>query len=186
MSMKWQGQLKISIYILLIGSLLACGSQKEITESQRLGLERAVTTPTFKIQMQWAYPLSNTASQYLNNLQPGVRANGNRIYIADGSNYVQIKNDSVFVDLPYFGTRQISGGMPGNVGVQIKEALKDWELRPEKKANQRSIRIATKHKGEYYDLSIHLFAEGKATLVVSTSQRQSIRYEGRWSEGLED
>lgn len=184
--MKWQGQLKTSIYILLIGSLLGCGSERAMTEAERIGLEKAVSTPAFKIEMQWAYPLSNTAAQLLNNLQPGIRAAGNSININDGRNYVQLKNDSVFVDLPYFGTRQISGGYSDNVGVRVAEALKDWELRPEKKANERSIHISTKHKGEYYDLSIHLFSKGKATVVVNSSQRQSIRYEGRWSEGLDD
>lgn len=186
MSMKWQGQLGKGIGVLLIASVLACGGQREITETERLDLERAVRTPAFKIQMQWAFPLSNTASQYLNNLQPGVRANGNRIYIDDGNNYIQLKNDSVFVELPYFGTRQISGGLPGNVGIRVAEALKDWELRPIKKTNERSLQISTKHKGESYDLSIHLFSKGKATVVVNSSQRQSIKYEGRWSEGLED
>ena len=183
--MKWHRQLGKGIGVLLIASALACGGQREITETERLDLERAVTIPAFKIQMQWAFPLSNTAAQLLNTMQPGVRAAGNSININDGSNYVQLKNDSVFVELPYFGTRQISGGLPGNVGIRVADALKDWELRPEKKANERSLQISTKHKGEYYDLSIHLFSKGKATVVVNSSQRQSIRYEGRWSEGLD-
>jgi hypothetical protein len=115
-----------------------------------------------------------------------VRANGNRIYIADAVNYIAVKNDSVFVMLPYFGTRQISGGLPGNVNIQVAQALDDWEARPEKKDNQRSLHIATKHKGESYDISIRLFAKGKATVVLNTSQRQSIKYEGRWESVIKD
>jgi hypothetical protein len=184
--MKWQRHITKGIYILLVGILVACGSTKEVTETERANLEKAVTTPAFTIEMQWAYPLSSGSAQLLNSLQPGVRANGNRIYIADAVNYIAVKNDSVFVMLPYFGTRQISGGLPGNVNIQVAQALDDWEARPEKKDNQRSLHIATKHKGESYDISIRLFAKGKATVVLNTSQRQSIKYEGRWESVIKD
>lgn len=184
--MKWQRKIGKGIYVLLVGSLMACGSVREVTETERAVLEKAVTTPAFNIRMQWAYPLNSGSAQLLNSLQPGVRANGNRIYIDDGANYMQVKNDSVFVALPYFGTRQISGGLPGNVGVHVAQALDDWEAMPAKNTAERSLHIATKHKGEAYDLSIRLFAKGKATVVLNTSQRQSIKYEGRWKADIDD
>lgn len=178
--MKRHTHIGKGICLLLTGMLMACGSVKEITETERANIEKAVTTPAFKVRMQWAYPLNSGSAQLLNSLQPGVRANGNRIYIDDGSNYMEVKNDSVFIALPYFGTRQISGGLPGNVNVEVAQALEDWKANPEKKETERTLHIATDHKGESYDISVRLFAKGKATVVVNTSQRQSIKYEGRW------
>jgi len=173
--MRWMVSLVVGFCI------ISCSSSRTYTEVQISTLASAVSTPSFYINAQWALPLDNDAAQVLNALQPaGNVVNGNRVHIDNGTNFIKVRQDSLFVNLPYFGTRQISGGAPGNTNIEVAMALEIWRTEPSKKAYQRNLRFEARHKGEAYDIAIRLNAGGTATVIVNSSQRQSIRYTGNW------
>ena len=173
--MKW-------FFWVLVGFVLvSCGSTREVTEVQLASLEKAVTTPQFHIQAEWALPLDNDATQVLNLLQPaGNIVNANRVFIDNGSHYIKVFTDSIAIHLPYYGTRQISGGLPGNTNIEVAQKLSQWTEESSKKSHIRNLQFEAKQKGEAYDIRIRLHAKGSATVVVNSSQRQSIRYTGKW------
>lgn len=166
---------------MIVLSILGCSTQKKITEQERAALETAVTTPIFQIKAAWAYPLDTTSAQILGSLRPaGGVVQGNSVLLDSGQYTVEVKNDSVFVNLPYFGTRQISGGLPGNTGIYIKQPLDNWKVLSNKNNSAKNLRVTAAQNGESYDIAIRLFATGTANIVVNSTQRQSIRYTGYW------
>lgn len=171
-------------YILFLCTLVlftACGSSSPITETQIRDLETAVTTPHFTFNAEWANPLDATSGQLLNSLNPaGGIVNGNRVLLDNGSYAIQVKNDSLIMNLPYFGTRQISGGLPGNTGIKVEQPLEEFMVSKIKKDSRRDITMTGTHNSEAYDVSVTFYAGGHATVVVNSSQRQSIRYTGTW------
>ena len=173
--MKWI----YALYMLVL--LTGCRSTTPVTQAQIDAIEKAVKTQEFTFKAQWAEPLDQTALQVFNALRPaGGIVNGNRVHIENGGYYIRLKEDQIFIDLPYFGKRQISGGLPGDTGIEVEAGDYTWEQRTTDKDEQRSIDIQTASNGESYDISIRLFAQGKASVVVNSTQRQSIRYVGTW------
>lgn len=174
--MKW-------IFSLCIVVLLAsCSSTTPVTEAQLSALETAVNTPEFIFKAQWAEPLDNDATQVLASLNPaGGVVNGNRVNLDRGVYYVKLSGDLVDIDLPYFGTRQISGGLPGSTGIQVKQTnYSDLEQNRSKKEDLRNLTVQVKDGGEFYSISMQLFAGGGASITVSSSHRQAISYSGIW------
>lgn len=168
-------------YIILVLTITACGSKTVVTDAEKAQLETAVSTPNFDIELQWAYSLSADAGRILNSLNPaGTIANGNRFYIQDGNYRFTIKNDSLNANLPYFGTRQISGGLPGNTGILIDDTYEKWKRLDTKDPDRLGIDLRASQKGEVYDMTVLLSAKGNATITVSSSQREFIRYTGTW------
>ncbi len=165
----------------IVVSMFSCSTQKKFTEQQSIALETAVSTPRFVITPQWAEPLDQTSVQVLSALQPaGGIVNGNRVQIESGGHYINVSSEEISVNLPYFGTRQISGGLPGNTGIVVEHGTYTFKDGTGNKDGQRNIQLQTSSNGESYTIAIRLFSLGKATVVVNSSQRQSIRYVGTW------
>ena len=167
-------------YLVLIVILASCASKTVASDTQIQALATAVDSANYTITAEWAIPLDNDATQVLNALQPaGNIVNGNRVYL-DGGSQIHIIQDSIAMDLPYFGTRQISGGIAGNMGIRVYGAFTSETKTDNKHPNERSIAIKTQEGSESYNINVRLFATGKATLVVNSNQRESIRYTGTW------
>gem|GEM_PF-4332482 len=64
----------------------------------------------------------------------------------------------------------------------MNRVLEDWQLRDTKKNDQRVLSVTTRENGETYTINLRLFAKNNASIVITSSQRQSIRYEGVWEE----
>lgn len=174
--------MKTNVVFLFICMLsISCASNVVITPAEKDILETAIHTPKFTIDLEWAYALNADAGQLLNSLNPaGTVANGNRFYIQDGAYSFTVVKDSVSVNLPYFGTRQISGGLPGNTGINIEDSYSNWELKEVKKDSERTIDLRASEGGESYDITLILSVKGNATVIINSMIRESIRYTGTW------
>lgn len=173
--------MKTILYVLVAALLAGCSSATSITSAQRAALERAASLPQIVFTAQWAVPLDQTSVQVLNALQPaGGVVNGNRVQIESGGHYLKLTETTIDVNLPYYGTRQISGGLPGNTGIVVEKGSYTKKDGTGNKDGQHNIQVQTSSKGESYTIALRLFAQGKAIMVVNSSQRQSIRYTGTW------
>ena len=153
--------------LLIIGlTFMACGGNRSSTAVDIQDFEdlRAmVNSREFAIEHQWANPMRGTNINLLAN-----------------PNHIRFKGDSVDVHLPYFGVRH-SGGAYGSRegGVRYKGLAEDLQIteNPEK----RNIVITFEGDGqtnENLEFRITLFANGKASTSVISSQRDAISYQG--------
>lgn len=166
-------------YILFAVILLSCAG-KQITPEQMVALDQAVTSPQIYFSPEWVIPLDNESVAVLRDLQPasGVVA-GNRVFVNDGS-YIRVGADSIVMNLPYFGRRQVSGSLNGDIGVKVSQKLDDWQEIKSKKIGERILKIRTQHLSETYTVFLTLFSTGRAHLNLNSTHRQSLSYEGIW------
>jgi len=175
--------MRILLYFICASLITACGSSREYTAAELAHLEKAVSTPQFTFTAQWANPLDADATQILNALRPagGGAVAGNRIRLDSGVYTLKLEGEELEVDLPYFGTRQISSGKyPTDSGIQAKGPYKDFRIKSSKKSHQRNLSLQVSDATESYNISLQLFAGGTASITVNSSHRQSISYNGTW------
>jgi hypothetical protein len=130
-------------------------SKKEIIAQK---IKEQLDHNTFKVMVQWAYPLA---------MAP----------IALNSNYsLEIKNDSVFSYLPYYG-RAYSIPYGGGKALNFDAPISDYSLVYPKKS-KAIIKFTTKTDEDIYSYTINIFMNGNTDIIVNSQNRQSINFQG--------
>jgi hypothetical protein len=167
-------------------TLVSCGSQKETVSPEQIAqLEEMVNTKSFHLDARWANPL---ATQSINSiaaaglLPPG--SNPNRIDIIGTASYLEVKNDSVFAILPYYGERQFGSTFnPQEVGIQFKGVPKNLEIdyNEKKQHYEFEFDIINDH-GESFNVNGTLFRNLNTTFYINSTERMTIGYSGTVEE----
>lgn len=175
--------MKKFLVIVILIIISSCASKKiKIGAEQYNKIESVIIDNSFKITSNWAYPRVNNAlanMQNLNLLPFGSTVN--MLDLADNPNYVTISNDSVSAYLPYFGERQISGGLYNNnaIGIEFKGKPKDYTVNKTKNGYQIEFSIRDANAStESYDVAITVFPSLSTTMNINSSHRTSIQYKG--------
>lgn len=160
---------------------ISCGSSQKTNSTDNWILNNLITEQTFEIESRWAQPLATGAyTQAVNGLLPPGSTAG-QINLMGNSNYFKIMKDSVSAYLPYFGERQMGGNYGGtNGGIEFDGVPEDLEITPTDK-NGYNIRFSINDKEnniENYKVFIQIFKDLNTNMVISSSQRLSIRYRG--------
>lgn len=170
-------------FLVLIGFVLAaCSSQKQaVAPEDKAKLEEMVNSKSFYLDARWANPL---ATQSINSiasaglLAPG--SNPNRIDIMGTASYLEIKNDSVFAILPYYGERQFGSTYnPQEAGIQFEGIPEDLEISYNEKKQQYNFEfdIVNEH-GEGFNVNGTLFPNFKTNFYINSTERMTIGYWG--------
>lgn len=143
--------------------LVSCGSSRGGSESVNgyAELQELVNSRQFEIENEWAQPLS-----------------GNRINLIGNTNYMRFKNDSVIIDLPYFGVRHSGGGYNRDGGINYEGPLKNLEIEENTEDKAIRVRFDGQQDTENLFFSMLLFSNGRVETYVRSSQRNSITYDG--------
>jgi hypothetical protein len=95
------------------------------------------------------------------------------------SNLLQIKNDSVDVDLSYFGVLQSgAAAKSGQAGVAYKGLMDDYRTEINDKKNSVIIKFNTKKSPDYFQFIMTVFQSGNTTVSVTSNARSSSKYDG--------
>lgn len=89
---------------------------------------------------------------------------------------LEIRNDTVFSNLPYFG-EAYSAVLGSSKGLVFDATLSDLEITPEKKGKTK-VRFTTRNEEDVYTYTITLWENGSANIYVQPMRRQSISYIG--------
>ncbi|WP_300700602.1 DUF4251 domain-containing protein [Bacteroides sp.] len=93
------------------------------------------------------------------------------------TNYsLQVRNDSVYSYLPYFG---VAYNVPygGGKGLVFSEPITGYKTK-ELKKGKTQIDFKTRSEGDNYEYSLTIYPNGSTTIHVQASNRQSISYTG--------
>jgi len=89
---------------------------------------------------------------------------------------VRISGDSAYVYLPYFG-RAYSAPMNGDGGIKTSTVTDNYKV-DYKKGKSYSINFRAKGADDTYQFSISVWTSGKASVNVTSNNRQPISYWG--------
>lgn len=104
---------------------------------------------------------------------------GARVNLMSRSNSLRVRNDSVDVDLSYFGVLHSgAAAMSGQAGVKYKGLMDDYQTEINAKKSSITIKFKTKKSPDYFQFIMTVFQSGNTTLSVSSNARSSSKYDG--------
>lgn len=173
----------LSLFVVFI----SCGSLKNTaTDAEINTLKETVLQKNIEVTFNWARPLAlnNGVTGLQNLLPPGSTVNN--INLIGNPNFFRIKNDSIHMDLPYYGQQQMRGGYNSETGVKYKGPVKSAKKTFDEKKGIYILKYGLDAKNEFYNVTLTLFANTKkSTLTVNSSNRTSISYDGNWKVLIE-
>jgi hypothetical protein len=168
--------------IVILMSIVSCGSSKVYTAQEKASLEKLVTDKNFEIELQWARPLATNSLNQLFNaglFRPG--DNASQINLQGNGNIVKFENDTVSANLPYYGERQMGGGYnSAGSGIDFNSTPKDLRLTKDDDKDYYLIEfnVRDKDSNENYDVSLTVYPSLNAVINIWSSQRNTIQYNG--------
>ena len=166
--------------------IFGCKTIQKIVEPNA-ELDHMVAQRTFRIDAERVRPLvTNSLSQVVSSglLPPGNTAA--QINIAGNGSYFKMEGDSVTADLPYFGERQMGGGFNNRTGIAFEGEPQDLQIVKNEEKQTYEVDFNIRKESEVYQVKLWLFHQSRATILINSSQRFSIRYDGQLSKILID
>ena len=158
--MRTKKQIFMLLLALLVGipTLSAQQSKKEKKEQKKEAVRQLIVSEDYKIDVNTAMPMRGRSipltSQYS----------------------LQIRNDSVFSYLPYYG-RAYSVPYGGGSGLIFNAPLKEYTMDMDKKGNA-VIKFSARSPEDRYEFRAKVFPNGSASIDVNMQNRQSISFQG--------
>lgn len=145
-----------------IGMLTACGGNNAVSARMEAeNIQNLVQNGEFTIENTWADPLA-----------------GSRVNLIGNPNFIRFNGDQVDLFLPYFGVRHSGGVYGGDGGIEYKGTAEDLQITDTGNKGEKLIKFTGDQNSEDLRFIIRVFKNGKALTSVSSSQRQSISYQG--------
>ncbi|TVZ51388.1 DUF4251 domain-containing protein [Dokdonia sp. Hel_I_53] len=172
-----------AIYILFIlGIASACSTTKELTPSviRQIDARHAlIENKNYEFKADRAYPMpSDPLQQLASRRLLGMGSTSGMIQLQGTPNFLRVIHDSVVMQLPFYGVRQLSGGFSTPTGFEASSTVTDYKVLQNKKKQTEIVTFSVKEGTEVYDVTMTVFPSLKTDIVVNSSQRSTIRYEG--------
>jgi hypothetical protein len=162
---------------LLIITFYSCKSTATLTEIEFM--QKTVLDKNFTIVANSAAPVSFANVRGIENLLPP-GSNLANISLINIQNNFTIKNDSVFLDMPFYGERRFASGYGTETGLQFKGKPDRLKTSFNSKKNKYVLEYWLNAKTESLRISLSLFANKTSRFTVNSSHRSTITYDGNW------
>ncbi len=157
--MKTRGLISLLLCMVVAGtSSLYAQSSKEKKQQKAEAVKEQVVSKNYKIEVSSAFPM------------------GGRMVNLTSSYSLEVKNDSVFSYLPYYG-RAYSIPYGGGEGLIFKAPIDTYEMDYTKKGEAR-IKLVTHTTEDRFQYVISIFSNGSSSINVNMQNRESINYSG--------
>ncbi len=162
--------------------LIGCNSVKKTIEptAKSEALEAMITKKAFTIESDWLYPQPTASMNAIANsgLLP-LGSTTNSINLIGNPNYVKIYGDSIAMDLPFYGERQLAGQYGGNDGGIVFKGIPDrYQVTKDEKRQRHMIKFSVRNHSESYRVIITLYPNWDSSITINSSHLTSIRYRG--------
>lgn len=153
----------LALILLLVG----CGSAKISSEHQRFNEQRLayavqqkLDSRNYRIEVSYMIPIRTAAK------------------VLTSSYSLQVKNDSIFSHLPYYGNAHSAGyGDLRNGGLVFDAPIKEYTDQGKKK-DRHTIVIDVAAGGDVLRYTLTVFDNGNTDINVSSRNRDDISYRG--------
>ncbi|AZQ44356.1 DUF4251 domain-containing protein [Nonlabens ponticola] len=175
-SLQWIG---LSMILAVISS---CSVQKTGTTEEWQELQAMINSGELRIEAQAAYPSNTYASQQvINQVLTNTGDSAARIDISGDGHFMQIGNDQVMANLPFYGERRQAGsyaGTDGDTGIVFEDSPDDYEISADDNKRRYDISFEVNQGTENYNVDLILFANKNAVIYVNSNQRTRMEYRG--------
>ncbi len=171
-----------------LGIILGCSSSSKITSEKKENpqLANLIDKRNFEVNLDWASPMNTVSLQNVFNALMPIGSNSGRINLIGISSFLRVKGDTITADLPYYGERQMGGGYnTGDGGIKFETVPNDYEAEYNAAKDRYELSFSAKQGTENYNINMIVLPNLDSFININSSQRFSIRYEGKVSE-LED
>jgi hypothetical protein len=157
--MKTRKQILMLLLVMLAGiPTLSAQTKKEKKEQKKEAVRQLIVSEDYKIDVNTAMPMRGRSipltSQYS----------------------LQIRNDSVFSYLPYYG-RAYSVPYGGGSGLIFNAPLKEYTMDMDKKGNA-VIKFSARSPEDFFEFRAKVFPDDTTSIDVTMQNRQAISYRG--------
>lgn len=158
--MKTRNQILILLLAMLVGVVpaLSAQSKKEKKEQKKEAVKQLIVSENYKINVNSALPMRG------------------RSIPLTSSYSLEIRNDSVFSHLPYYG-RAYSVPYGGGSGLIFKAPIKEYTMKMDKKGTA-DIEFSARNPEDFYQFRAKVFSNGSASIDVTMQNRQGISFQG--------
>ena len=158
---------------------MSCGSTNKIVKPEELARVNAlIKNDTIIIESEWAHPM-NAALINRTGLTPAGSGAGNINLIGNPNSFKKI-GDSLYVNLPYFGERQIAGIYNSdNAGIKFEGKPDKITHSFDEKRSVHRYSIDANNDTESFQFQITIFASLKTVIRVNSTHRSNISYTGK-------
>ncbi|WP_178988478.1 DUF4251 domain-containing protein [Winogradskyella schleiferi] len=175
--------------ISIIGIFWNCKSS-DITDDENYTtdinkLEMLLEKEAYSIDIEAALPFVTASTQQVANALFLSRTGNtaSRVYVGGDGHFIEIKNDSVKGDLPFFGERRLSGGPYGgrNGGIAFEGLPENFEKSLNKNKRKLEIKFSISQTGESserYDVNLEIFPSKNAVVNINSTYKTSMGYTG--------
>lgn len=154
--------MKISRFLVMVGIVSFLGGQslfaqdKKSEKTQRI--KESVESGTYSVDIDRAFPM------------------GGRSVNLTSPYSIDIKGDSVYSYLPYYG-RAYSAPYGGGNGMRFEKPVTNYKVAFDKD-DKATIEFATRSDDDRYEFRIQIYSNGTTTVFVQPTNKQSITYHG--------
>lgn len=154
--------MKISRFLIMLGIVSFLGGQSLIAQDKKSEkaerIKALIEHGEYSLEIDRAFPM------------------GGRSVNLTSSYGIEIKGDSVYSHLPYYG-RAYSVPYGGGNGLQFEKPVTDYKVEYDKDG-KATIKFATRSDDDRYEFRIQIYSNGTATVFVQPTNKQSITYHG--------
>jgi hypothetical protein len=167
---------RIVVVFLVVFSM---GCKSTATPSEIKTLKTAVANKNFEANFNFATPVALANVRGLENiLPPG--SNTANISLLNIPNHFTVKNDSLKIDIPYYGEQQIALAFKSDNGIKYMGKVGKMKARFNAKKNKYILEYWIDAKDENLRATLTLFANYKSSMSLNSSHRTTINYNGTW------
>lgn len=172
---------KFKIFYFIFSVLFFYNCKSTVTVAEITALNNVISKKSFEITANSATPISFANTRGIENiLPPG--SNAAIVNLASIQNFIKIKNDSLLLNLPYYGELQIVSGYNSEAGLKFEGIPSESNISFNEKKNNYLIRYKVKAKNESLQIVITMFASKRCSFSINSSNRTTISYDGYWKE----
>lgn len=171
-------KLRILLAFVLMINLLGCKSTTTIVETN--ALKEIVPDKNFEFIANSAIPMAMANVRGIESLLP-VGSSIASINLIGNQNFFIMKNDTLHIDMPYYGIRNMGGSYnSSDVGIKFKGKIEASQITYNSKKKSCNLKYNVKNKQENLKITLTLYPNNSGNLNVISSHRNSINYRGSW------
>ena len=154
-------------------------AKKERIEKKYAESKQLIDSKSFLFEAEWANPVGDEATSMGRRMKGGVMVfQGNKIAIEDDGYYVEFKGNNIDMFLPYFGRVFLPSGYNSENGLIHTGKFSDLDIKHNDKKKRTIIKLSVKSSNDNHKLNLTVNAGGGTVLVVTSTNRQAISYDG--------